>query len=321
MTIQVYNWAQVNDTSLAPSVKAEITSLCEGFRDRYGDNWTSNSYDDDVLWAVIAFTEAYTATGNSQYLTDAQNGFDLVYNRGYDTNFGGGIWWNSACEAGCSGGSKVSASNWTFAIAGHLLHAINGNANDQSRAGTVYSWAISHLYNSSNGQIYDGVTGSGTHTNQYTYNYGVALGAMSMDSASNTQIGQVADYLFHSLPNYAGTTSNGSKLLPNYGQGGSDGGGFNGIAFKWVGFCNGRGQIPAADMTSARANADRAFSYRNSHNVTWNNWAHRHPQQPRIRLGRQRRHLRPRRHPPQLNSTPTHAPSIAASPRWMGILF
>jgi predicted alpha-1,6-mannanase (GH76 family) len=273
MAVQAYNWAAVNDTSLAPSIKTEITSLCNGFRDRYGDNWSSNSYDDDLMWATITFVDAYDVTGTTQYLTDAENAFNTVYSRGYDTTFGGGIWWNSACKSGCSGGSKVSASNWTFAIAGHLLHADTGNSTYSNEANSVHIWAKSYLYNSSTGEIYDGVSGSGTNTSQYTYNYGVALGAMSMDGASNTTMGQVADYLFHSLPNYNGTTSEGGyKILPNYRQGGTDGGGFTGIALKWVGFCNGRGQIPAADMEAAEANVDQAWSKRNSHNVAWNNW-------------------------------------------------
>jgi predicted alpha-1,6-mannanase (GH76 family) len=271
MAVQAYNWAEANDPSLAPSIKTEINSLCNGFRDTNGDNWSSNSYDDDLMWATIAFAEAYNITGNSQQLTDAENAFNLVYSRGYDTTFGGGIWWNSACEASCSG-SKVSASNWTFVIAGHLLHAATGVSTYDTEAASVYSWAKANLFDPTTGEIYDGISTRGHGSSTYTYDFGIAIGAMSDSAESNSTIGQVADYLFNGLTNYAGTTLNGFNILPNYGGSGSDGAGFNGIALKWLAFANSRGQIPALDMAAAEANVDQGWTERTSKNVAWQDW-------------------------------------------------
>ncbi len=48
-----------------------------------------NSFNDDLMWASIAFSRAYLLTGNATYRTLAKNGFDLAYSRGWDPTDGG----------------------------------------------------------------------------------------------------------------------------------------------------------------------------------------------------------------------------------------
>lgn len=67
-----------------------INQLCNGFIAQFGSDWSGDTYDDDLMWATIAFERAYTATGTAAWLTDAENNFATVWNRGYDTTFGGG---------------------------------------------------------------------------------------------------------------------------------------------------------------------------------------------------------------------------------------
>ncbi len=241
-----------------------INQLCNGFVAQFSADWSGDSYDDDLMWATIAFVRAYKATGNTTWLSDAQNNFATVWSRGYDSS-NGGIWWNVATK-----NFKASASNWTFVIAGNLLYQATGSSTYQSEARTIYNWCMSNLYNASTGQVYDGVsTSSGTSTGQYSYNYGVAIGANYYQGDSQDAT-KMATYLMNNLKN---GTYNGYNLMPNYGQGGTDGGGFNGIALRWVGLAYAHNVIQNGMVLQwAQANVSYAWSQRNSAGLSWNNW-------------------------------------------------
>ena len=248
--------------------KTIINQLCNGFTAEYSGDWSSDSYDDDLMWATIAFTRAAQATGNSVWLADAEANFAVVWSRGYDTTFGGGIWWNSASE-NTSSGYKNSAANWTFVIAGNLLYQATGNSTYQSEAATIFSWAFTNLYVASTGEIYDGINGSGVQTGQYSYNYGVAIGADTFENHS-ADAANVANYLMNNL---SGGTIGGYNILPNYGQGGTDGGGFNGIALRWVGYAwVHRALTNPAILAWAQTNVGLAWAVRNASGLSWNDW-------------------------------------------------
>jgi|GEM_PF-3359023 len=241
-----------------------INQLCTGFVAQFSDDWSGDTYDDDLMWATIAFTRAYSITNNSQWLTDAENNFATVWNRGYDTTYGGGIWWNVGTKT-----YKASASNWTFVIAGNLLYQITGNTTYQSEAATVYSWAHSTLYNASTGEVYDGYGSGGLSTGQYSYNYGVSIAADYFENDA-TDANSTATYLMNNL--HAGAIG-GVNIMPNYGQGGTDGGGFNSITLRWIGYAYTHGAITNNDVLNwAQVNVGLAWALRNSAGLTWNNW-------------------------------------------------
>lgn len=263
-------WAQTNDSSELVYFKDEVNSLCSGFEDQHGTDWSSDKYDDDLMWATIAFLRAYIVTGNSAWLGPAETNFQTVYNRGLASN--GGIYWYSGCESGCSSWYEKSPANWTFVIAGYGLSSYSGNSTYKNEAAGVYNWAIANLYNSSTGEIYDGVNSNGQTTGEYSYNYGIAIGAVQDASGSKSIIGNIANYLMYDLPNYAGTVG-GYNILPNYGQGNQDGSGFNGIALRWVGNANAHGNVSSAVVAWARTNVTQAWAERNtSTNLIWNDW-------------------------------------------------
>ncbi|HTW48264.1 MAG TPA: glycoside hydrolase family 76 protein [Acidobacteriaceae bacterium] len=262
LAIDAYNQ---NPTAANQTV---INQLCNGFSAEYTGNWSSDSYDDDLMWATIAFTRAAKATGNSVWLDDAETNFATVWSRGYDTTFGGGIWWNSAVENTASG-YKNSAANWTFVIAGNLLYQATGDSTYQSEAATIFGWASSNLYNASTGEIYDGINGSGVQNGQYSYNYGVAIGADTFENQA-TDAANVANYLMN---NVSGGTVNGYNILPNYGQGGTDGSGFNGITLRWVGYAWASGALTnPAILSWAQTNVGLAWAVRNASGLSWNDW-------------------------------------------------
>jgi predicted alpha-1,6-mannanase (GH76 family) len=262
LAVDAYNQ---NPTSANQNI---INQLCTGFTTQYTGNWSSDGYDDDLMWATIAFTLAAKATGNSAWLADAETNFAVVWSRGYDTTLGGGIWWY-APAANTSSGYKNSAANWTFVIAGNLLYQATGNSTYQTEAATIYSWAMSNLYDSATGEIYDGVHPSGVSTGQYSYNYGVAIGADTFEKDA-ADANNVANYLINHV---SGGTVNSINILPNYGQGGTDGSGFNGITLRWVGYALNNGVLTnPAVLSWAQTNVGLAWALRNASGLSWNDW-------------------------------------------------
>lgn len=245
-----------------------INQLCNGFTAQYTANWSSDGYDDDLMWATIAFTRAAKATGNSAWLTEAETNFNVVWSRGYDTTLGGGIWWY-APAANTPSGYKNSAANWPFVIAGNLLFQATGSATYQTEAATIYSWAMSNLYNATTGEIYDGIHASGVSTGQYSYNYGVAIGANTFEKDA-ADANNMANYL---MAHVSGGSVNGINILPNSGQGGTDGSGFNGITMRWVGYALNNGVLTnPAVLSWAQTNVGLGWALRNGSGLSWNDW-------------------------------------------------
>ena len=246
-----------------------VSQLVNGFNEAHPAWWNgSDEYDDDMMWATLAFISAYQAVGTSAWLSDAEDAYQTVYSRGLAT--GGGIYWDAeGCPSNCSNSYENSAANWTFVIAGIMLYKQTGNTTYLKEANAVYSWAYSNLYDSSTGEVYD----ASTSKNQYSYNYGVAIGAYSLrgDPSDATL---AAKYMMSDLPNYAGTY-NGYFILPEYdnSEDGSDGGGFNGIALRWTAYAYRNGAISDKSVLSwMQVNVEQGWLENNSAGLSWNNW-------------------------------------------------
>jgi hypothetical protein len=56
---------------------------------------STKTYFDDNSWWGLGFMDAYQATGNPRYLTDAENAMGFVIAYGWDQAGGGGLWWNT----------------------------------------------------------------------------------------------------------------------------------------------------------------------------------------------------------------------------------
>jgi hypothetical protein len=259
-------WSAANDTSIHTSVVNEVTGLVNGFRNIHGDTWTSDTYNDDILVAVIAFARgSQVVGGNSLMLTDAENNFTAVWNRAQAGD--GGLCENTGGGVGCY---ENSSANWTFVIAGRILYALTGTTSYKTEADGVYSWALSHLYISTSGGVADGSGGSASY---YSYNYGYAIGAATYEGDSDTATGATY-FLMHDFNNYAGTY-NGYNVLPNYGQGATDNdGGFNGITLRWTSFASVENMIPSLGgyLDWAQANVSSAWANRSSTELMWDDW-------------------------------------------------
>ena len=82
------------DRSGSTAARKQIDVLYDGFMADYPD-WTTNKYNDDIIWWSIACTRAYRITHNARYLNQAKASFDFVYKTFHDDTLGGGIWWSS----------------------------------------------------------------------------------------------------------------------------------------------------------------------------------------------------------------------------------
>jgi hypothetical protein len=133
----------------------------------------------------------------------------------------------------------------------------------------VYNWAYANLYNSSTGEVYDASTSQA----QYSYNYGVAIGAHYLEGDSSDAT-LTAQHMMTSMPSYSGIDNGYYILLNSDGsENGSDGGGFNGIALRWTAYAYKNGGISDSKVLAwMQANVEQGWSQRNSAGLSWNNW-------------------------------------------------
>jgi hypothetical protein len=62
------------------------------------------------------------------------------------------------------------------------------------------------------------------------------------------------------------------NVLPDYGQGGKNNAGYNGIALRGVGYGLARGTLSRATLEWAQANVQAAWNNRNEDGLAWNKW-------------------------------------------------
>jgi predicted alpha-1,6-mannanase (GH76 family) len=181
-----YFWRQALDIQMAedvylrsknPAHQTLITNLLNTFLAQNAgtgglQDWTWNQYNDDLAWAGLAFARGYQATGNTAFLNQAKNAFDLAYSRGWDATLGGGIWWNVAKT------EKSALSNNPNAILACYIYEFTGDASYLTKAQDIYAWVRSHLYNTTTGAAYENLKADGTViADANVYNQGAFIGA------------------------------------------------------------------------------------------------------------------------------------------------
>src|SRR5262249_48751886 len=138
--IDAYEW---NPTTTS---QAMITNLLNGFLSHNGSSWSGNQYNDDIMWAVMAFARGGMDTGKTNYCNIAKANFDACYARAYSTNLGGGLYWKYPDNA-----SKNACVNGPGAIAAYLLYQVYGDINYYNKASSLYSWERATLFNAGTG--------------------------------------------------------------------------------------------------------------------------------------------------------------------------
>lgn len=126
--------------------------------------WKWDGWNDDIGWFAMALIRGYAITGNTNFLTPAENGFNYAFSRGWDTKWNGGGIWEQQIEY-CKNGAAVNKgtlSNDSLGIDACLLYQSTHDVAYLNKAQQIYSWEWSHLFNAGTGQVYTGVSQDGT---------------------------------------------------------------------------------------------------------------------------------------------------------------
>jgi predicted alpha-1,6-mannanase (GH76 family) len=233
-----------------------ITELLNGFTARHGTSWSWNGFNDDIMWAVIAYARGYQRTGNVTFRNIAKANFDMVFARAWDPGVGG-LWWTTGKT------SKNSCVMGPGTIAANLLSVTLGDSNYQAKAIQINNWQRANCYNEATGQVYDSVTNQ-TPT---TYNQGTFINACYVRGSTGAAR-KAADYLM----TMGGTIINGHHIMSQYATGG-DGSGFNGIAIRWASKLMKDMGLQSTYLGWLQTNAQQAWNVRRpSDNLSWCLW-------------------------------------------------
>ncbi len=251
--IDAYEW---NSNSACQGM---ITNLLNGFLSSNGSTWTYNPYNDDILWAVIAFARGGVDTGRANYCNIAKANFDACYARAWDNVLGGGLYWRDSDKQ-----SKNACVNGPGAIAAYLLYQIYGDATYLSKATNIYAWERSVLFNAGNGAIYDAIgTNGSVSTWASTYNQGTFIGAANF-------LGQTNDARL--AANFTMMNLSGGGILPEYGIAGNNSG-FNAIFLRWMTRFMKSRNLQSDYQPWLQRNATAAWNARRaSDNLSWCQW-------------------------------------------------
>ena len=221
---------------------AHVIQLCSSYTNDNSEVWSWNTYNDDIMWACRAFIRAYELTGNRNYLTIAQNNWNIAFNRGWDFAGGGGLFQDTG-----SGSSKCTCANAPGADAAFMLYTnLNGitstNTYYLSKAQLIYNWMVANAWNSSNGGVEEGPGNPGVY---FTYDQGTfsTIAYWLGDTAKVQAVGNFVQ-------------SQWGTSMQSFGTG-SDAGGFNGIGLRGL-------ALTHYNVTFLQQCLDQGWSYRNS---------------------------------------------------------
>lgn len=231
------------------------TNLLNGFLVNNGSDWSWNIYNDDIMWAVLAFARVSQHTGNASYAAVAKANFDLCYARAWDTTFGGGLWWTTDNDY------KNAAVNGPAAIAAYQMYQIYGDVGYLTKSGEIYDWEKATLLSAS-GSIADGYNTSGVVGGPTTYNQGTFIGAAHF-------LGHTNDAAL--VANFTMMRMTVAGILPEYGIADNNSG-FNAIFLRWMTrFMNDR-NLQDLYQPWLQWNAAAAWDVRRADNLSWCQW-------------------------------------------------
>jgi predicted alpha-1,6-mannanase (GH76 family) len=243
--------------------KDKEIKLLNGFVDNNGANWSKNSFNDDIMWACIAFARGYLNTGNSRFKAIAKANFDIVYGRAWDSNLEGGLWWTTEKT------TKNACVNGPGSIAAYLIYMCTADPDYLTKATDMYNWERAHLFNSSNGQIYDAMSAKGVvSTWPSTYNQGTFVGAANY-------LGKIDDAVLatnYTMNQMGDARPNGYRIMPDYDIDGNNSG-FNGIGVRWMAKFMMDNKLQDSYLKWLQENANAAWKVRRpSDNLSWCKW-------------------------------------------------
>ena len=169
-------YLHTSDAGLKAQLRTQIDDIFDGTVAKYGEDWTNNHFNDDIMWWAMGSARAYEITKNQKYLDKAKYYFDFVYNTQWDDSFAnGGIWWMNTDHS-----TKNACINFPAAEAAVYLYNITKDDHYLDAATRIYRWSKTMLTDG-NGKVFDriemekGAVPDATHYNQGTF-IGAAVG-------------------------------------------------------------------------------------------------------------------------------------------------
>ena len=266
-------YVDVYEQTRSEEDKAKMLAFANQFVRNHNLNWLYNEYNDDIMWACIAFARISDLTGNKVYAKYAKTNFDAVWERAWDQKLGGGLYWKN------DNTTKNSCINCPAAIAACLLGGLYDDENYFEIAKKIMSWEIKYMFESTTGRVYDAYPLVGDISKwASTYNQGTFIGACTLlyrhykDEIYIKYADKAADFAMTEL------TKNG--ILDN-GEGepsakNGDLPGFKGILTRWLyRYAKEVGSFKV--LTFLQNNAAVAYQNRNKDGVIWTTWVEKTP--------------------------------------------
>jgi glycosyl hydrolase family 76/ricin-type beta-trefoil lectin protein len=237
-------------------------------------NWM-DGWNDDLGWMMTGVLHAYQITGNTEFLTVATNTWNCAYDRGWDTQYGGGGVWELMNDVAptFNNPAKCALSNDPLIIQGLTLYQITGDATYLTKSEGIYAWVRGHLFDAMTGEVHgcwgftaaDDTAGHLLEQDDNAYNDGTFLEAAEglyrltgddayyQDALLTVTHRVTEDPILHS--NDEGQQS---EWAYPFVKGLSQFATYNGLWHVY--------------RTWMENNANAAWSERSSLNVTWNDW-------------------------------------------------
>ena len=259
----------------AESLK-RMEDYAKSFIREKNNNWSYNEFNDDIMWACIAFARIAKLTDNNTsklYAKYAKDNFDRVWARSYDTRLGGGLYWKK------DNTTKNSCVNCPASIAACLIGDLYSDDTYYEKAKSLMDWEFKEMFEPENGKVYDAYPlGGEKSTWASTYNQGTFIGACTLlykkygDEKYIQYAGKAADYAMNRLTS-GGILDNGEG---NPSESNRDLIGFKGILTRWL--YRYAKEVNSIEILSfLQQNMDKAYSNRNAQGLCWTQWQKKTP--------------------------------------------
>ena len=236
-----------------------IEDMYQGFVSNHGEDWSYNEFNDDIMWMTIACARVYAITEDSKYLQQAEKHFNLVFDRAWSEDLGGGLFWR------IENTTKNSCINCPAVIAACLLGEATKNKDYYDKAIQIYTWEKENLFGTT-GAVFDAYDlEKGINNWCSTYNQGTFIGAAMKLYQYTGEEGYLQDAKL--AADYTVNTMFSGQVMNTEGDG-NDLPGFKGILARWMGkFIRECDQDQYTEWYTK--NAVTAWNNQNSKGIMW----------------------------------------------------
>ena len=166
------------DKTKDPYYQELMGKMYRGFVKEFGEDWSNNPFNDDIMWMTIACARAYQAFHEEIYLQQAEKHFNLVFDRAWSDDLGGGLFWR------IENYDEKRLHQRPCRDCSEPVYQITKNQSYLDRAIAIYDWEVKKLFGE-DGAVYD------------CYNLEKRLKCMVFDLQPGTFIG--ASVFLHQL--------------------------------------------------------------------------------------------------------------------------